>query len=118
METKDKFEHIHVIEAIGSRDCISIKDGNSLRDHIRDGLGRGKVTVDFLGVELVASPFFNAAIGVLFESMSHSEFLQNVKIVNSSPLINDILEKVISNAIRYYSDSQYRESIDEMNEEE
>ncbi|MDO4568807.1 MAG: STAS-like domain-containing protein [Planctomycetia bacterium] len=69
--------NIKVKDVVGDY-CITWSDGDALYGLIRDSLNRNeRVVLDFLGIKLFASPFFNFSIGKLFNDFSKEYILEN-----------------------------------------
>lgn len=75
------------------------------------------VELDFAGVSVFASAFFNFAIGQLLKDLSPNQLNERLKITNLSPNGYSILKRAIDNAKHYYSDVQYQEAVDAVLEE-
>jgi trans-2-enoyl-CoA reductase len=92
--------------------CITSDDGQRVYDQIHPLL-REKQTValDFSGVQIVASPFLNAAIGQLLRDLDSETLNIYLKFENLSGVFKPILRRVIENAKRYYTDPAYRAAV-------
>jgi STAS-like domain of unknown function (DUF4325) len=75
------------------------------------------VELDFDGVNVFASAFFNFAIGQLLKDLSPNRLNELLKITNLSPNGDSILNRVIDNAKHYYSDAEYQQAVDSVLEE-
>ncbi len=98
--------------------AITADGGQKVYNQIHSKLHRGdSVELDFTGVKVFASPFFNFAIGQLLKDIAADDLnrLLNFTALNENGL--NVLERVIANAKRYYSDPQYREAVDTVLEE-
>ncbi|MFK5949698.1 MAG: STAS-like domain-containing protein [Methylococcales bacterium] len=85
--------------------AISMQSGKHLYDVIYEPLKSGdKVEIDFVGVGLFASPFFNAGIGYLLKDINIEDLQRDLKFTNLSDVGRQILNLVISNAIKYYDE--------------
>ncbi|EHD0100673.1 STAS-like domain-containing protein [Vibrio vulnificus] len=94
---------IKVFDLVG-KNAISMQSGTKLHDAIaHELLSGGKVEIDFTGVSLFASPFFNASVGVLLKDLSIEELMDRMKIINCSEVGLGLLNTVIQNALNYYS---------------
>jgi hypothetical protein len=92
--------------------------GQKIYDLIHSELLAGKsVELDFNGVSVFASAFFNFAIGQLLKDLSPDTLNELLKITNLSPSGYSILKRVIENAKHYYSDAQYQKAVDTVLEE-
>jgi hypothetical protein len=97
---------IKVFELTG-RNAISMQNGERLYNSLRSELiSNDSIDVDFKGVELFASPFFNASIGLLLKDISIEILQQKLSIINLSDVGKDLLNHVIANAIAFYGDSE------------
>lgn len=89
-------------DLVGSN-AISMQSGQILYEKISKPLLAGEVIeIDFKDVELFASPFFNASIGFLIKDIKVSELQKQLKLTNISEVGRQLLNHVISNAIKYY----------------
>jgi hypothetical protein len=88
-------------------------DGETVYELIHPALKAGQPTeLDFAGVEVVASPFLNNAVGRLLEDTSPADLNRLLTIMNMSAPTLHLLRKVIENAKRYYSDPAARRAQD------
>jgi STAS-like domain of unknown function (DUF4325) len=92
---------------------ITLDDGDILYNVLYPSLQEGQsVTVDFQGVAIFASPFFNAAIGRLLANFSADFLKENLKPINLSAAGEATLRQVIKNASAYYSNPVTRAAVD------
>lgn len=92
--------------------------GQQVYDLIHPELLTGNsVELDFSGVSVFASAFFNFAIGQLLKDLSPDRLNELLKVTNLSPNGHSILKRVIENAKHYYSDAQYQNAVDTVLEE-
>lgn len=92
-----------IAKEIVGENAISMQSGQHLYEKISKPLISGEeVEIDFQGVELFASPFFNASIGYLIQDIKVTDLQQRLKIINLSEVGRQLLNLVISNAIKYY----------------
>ena len=92
--------------------CVTEKDGTKLLELIKQCLQDSKsIALDFDGVKVFASPFFNSSIGKLLADTSEQELFQTVSILNLSCNGRDVLNRVIENAVQYYSNPKYRAAL-------
>ncbi len=95
--------------------AITLEDGQILFDRIHPELATGhQVQLDFEGVSVFASPFFNAAVGQLLKDLTPDTLNTLLKVVNLSPVGLDVLKRVIENAKRYYSSPDYRKAQEQL----
>ena len=91
-------------------DAITMDDGQNVHDRIKPELMAGReVELDFDGVSVFASPFFNAAIGQLLKDIDSETLNRLLRIENLNPLGHDLLRRVIDNSKRYYASKEYRD---------
>ena len=92
-----------IAKEIVGPNAISMQSGQLLYKQISKPLISGEtVEIDFQGVEFFASPFFNASIGFLIQDIKISDLQKNLKITNLSEIGRQLLNLVISNAIKFY----------------
>lgn len=104
-----------VYEIIHGEDAITMEDGRSVNNRIYPELKAGReVDLDFSGVSVFASPFFNTAIGQLLRDMSSDELNRLLKVSGLSAVGMNIMRQVITNAKRYYSEPDYRRVLTEV----
>ncbi|MFA5332399.1 MAG: STAS-like domain-containing protein [Methanoregula sp.] len=105
---------IKVVSAVGEN-CITVEDGERLYQNIHPKLSVGQdVTLDFTGVSVFASPFFNAAIGQLLRDVPVETFQSHLHFVGLSAYGNHVLGRVIDNAKRYYTNPHFRDSVEKV----
>jgi len=75
------------------------------------------VEVDFAGVEVFASPFFNAAFAPLVRDYKREELRTLVSAVNLTPAGTNVLNQVLENARQYYGNDAVRAAVDTLVEE-
>lgn len=91
------------VKKLTGKNAISIQNGANLYESIYPSIVSGEeVLLDFEGVELFASPFFNASIGLVLKDIDVTQLKERVRMKNLSELGSQLLNHVISNAIRYY----------------
>lgn len=92
------------ISKIVGENCITMEDGQKVYNLMFPELQAGNsVELDFSGVKVFVSLFFNYAIGRLLQDFSVDDMNRLVKISNIKPQGEETLKKVIVNAKRYYS---------------
>src|SRR5690606_37139352 len=85
--------------------AISMNSGRKIYEEVfRLWPRHGKIIIDFDGVEVFASPYFNSSIGVLLKDRSISTLQERLAFENISEHGRRILNLVIDNAIKFYSD--------------
>lgn len=104
-----KFEVFPIFGAI----CTTFKSGQSLYEVIIQNLKvNEKVELDFSGVRIVASPFFNGAIGQLYNDFSQDELNQNLIISNLVETGQEIIERIKDNAV-LLKDKEAQKALDD-----
>jgi hypothetical protein len=107
------------IPGIVGQNCMTPEQGQDVYDRIHQHLLDGQpVELDFDGVDIFASPFFNYAVGQLLKDISPSELNRLLSISNLNPVGLSVLQRVIENSKQYYSDPRFREAVDEVLERE
>ena len=98
--------------------AISADNGQQLYDQIHGALLETRsVELDFSGVSVFTSAFFNFAIGQLLKDISAEDLNRCLIITALDQNGEPILRHTITNAKRYYSDLQYQEAINTVLEE-
>lgn len=98
---------------IGQR-CITSEDGQRVYDKVCLKLKAAEdVQLDFDGVTVFASPFFNFAIGQLYRDFSGEVLRKHLKAENLSSNGAMILNRVIKNSKAYYENPEHRKAVDE-----
>jgi|TARA_R110002126_G_scaffold195957_3_gene343856 hypothetical protein len=101
-----KMKSIKVFNIVG-KNAISIQAGRKLHHELENDILKGnKIELNFQEVEVFASPFFNSSIGVLLKDRSIDELLSLLTIINLEGTGKDLLNHVITNALRFYDSSQ------------
>jgi hypothetical protein len=103
---------VEVAKEIGEH-CITLTQGERLFELIYPELAAGRsVEVDFQGVRVFASPFFNAGIGQLIKDIPTTT-LEKLLIVRAlSPAGTSTLRKVIENSQEYFRSVDTKRAVD------
>ncbi|MDS4020203.1 MAG: STAS-like domain-containing protein [Candidatus Competibacter sp.] len=81
-------------------------DGQVIYNQIHDPLRQGEtVELDFEGVDVFASPFFNTSVGRLLEDMERDALNARLRFEHLSGFGERVLRRVIENAEEYYAAS-------------
>ncbi len=97
------------------QNCITMQDGERVFEKIFPELKAGyDVELDFAGVGVSASPFFNAAIGRLLQDIQPDALNKLLHIANLNGVGMTVLRRVIENSKEYYSNPALREVLDEI----
>ncbi len=95
--------------------CVTLEDGQKVYSRIYPELEKKRqVELDFYGVNIFASPFFNSAIGQLFREFTKEDLKGLLIIRNLNPTGNNVLKKVIENSSQYYQNPSYKEMVDQV----
>ncbi|MEO1401393.1 MAG: STAS-like domain-containing protein [Cyanobacteria bacterium J06635_1] len=98
--------------------AIASDSGQQLYDRIYPPLQAGQaITLDFNGVNVFASAFFNFAIGQLLRDLAPADLNRLLHIDGLNETGKLLLKRVIDNAKRYYTDPQYQAAVDDTLEE-
>jgi hypothetical protein len=109
---------LHKVHEIIGEYAIAADGGQKIYDQIHAELLAGNsVELDFARVKVFASAFFNFAIGQLLKDISPDDLNRLLHLTNLSGNGQTVLERVIANATRYYSDRPYKEAVDAAMEE-
>jgi STAS-like domain of unknown function (DUF4325) len=110
---------IYKIYDITGKMATDSESGQAVHDIILPYLQKGQaVDLDFTGVEIFATLFFNCAIGQLLANVPIEEIRTLLHTHGLSKDGQSIMEKAINYAARYYSDEKYRKAVDQVFEEE
>ena len=104
---------IKVKELVGEN-AMTQDDGKVIYGAIHDFLLQGEtVELDFEGVDVFASPFFNASVGCLLEDLERDTLNARLKFEHLSDFGDRVLRRVIENAEEYYAASpEHRQAMD------
>jgi uncharacterized protein DUF4325 len=102
---------IRILEVVGPH-AVAGEDGDRVYALLQAAIARGeRVQLDFSGVNVVASPFLNPAVGQLMKDHELAEVANMLEIVGLVEHGQRALERVLENSRRFYSDDQYRQSL-------
>ncbi|MBK7236350.1 MAG: STAS-like domain-containing protein [Sterolibacteriaceae bacterium] len=94
---------IKVKELVGEN-AMTLDDGEVIYARIHDPLTQGEtVELDFDGVQVFASPFFNAGVGRLLGDLTVDTLNAHLKFEHLSDFGARVLRRVIENAKDYYA---------------
>lgn len=92
---------------------ITLDDGKKLFDAIRpDLLAERPVELDFSGVKVFASPFFNASIGKLLADVTLAQLQSRLSWSNLTAVGESVLKLVLKNSEEYYRNPEARRAAD------
>lgn len=102
------------IKDIAGANCITLSDGQAIYDRIYPELKAGHpVELDFKGVRVFASPFFNAAVGQLLKDLTPATLNSLLKVTDLPASGLDTLRKVIENSREFYSSVENQQAVTE-----
>ena len=105
---------ISVLEFSGAH-AITTADGDKLFHAIQAALkSDGSVDLDFSGVRVFASPFFNASIGRMLKDHPLAELMKLIHPVNLSQVGEAVLALVIQNSEQYYRNPDAKKALDSL----
>jgi len=105
---------LKIKDFVGER-CITMDSGKRVYELIHPLLKNGEsVHLDFEGVRIYASPFFNIAIGQLLKDLKSDDLNRLLKIDGMSNDGNMVLRRVIENSKEYYTNPNSRKAVDEV----
>jgi len=112
---RGKDMEIKIIDEVGEN-CITPDDGALIYGKIHPVLkNEGEVTLDFSGVEVFASPFFNAAIGHLLKDIDVEALRKHLNVIGLASAGREVWDRVIENSKQYFSaDEQTRKAMDDI----
>lgn len=92
---------------ISGENAVAQDDGQKVYELVRDRLKSGQeLHLDFQGVKIFASPFFNAAVGQLLRDFGTDDLNSRLKFEHLSSVGQEVLKRVIENSKRYFSSSE------------
>ena len=107
------------LEKTVGKNCVSIDDGEKVLQLIRPELTKGfTVEVDFKGVKLILTPFLNACFGKLLEQFGREITMTHVSMRNVSDEFLQRINKFISRKDAEFTQSNDREMLQEMFDED
>ena len=96
---------LSVFEIVGSPLCVASDDGQKVYDRVASALKEDRsVTVSFLNLSGVTSPFLNAAIGQLYGTFSEDQIRSKLKVKDMQPDDLALLKRVVETAKQYFKD--------------
>lgn len=97
------------VQRIVGDTALTLEDGQNLYSLLQPALLKGeKILVDFTGISIFASLFFNAAIGQLLKDFRPESLNALLTIENLNASGRDTLVRSIANAKTYYASGEFR----------
>ncbi|WP_414853239.1 STAS-like domain-containing protein [Brevibacillus sp. IT-7CA2] len=103
------------MKEITGNNCITMDQGQKVYELIMPALSKQTyVELNFEGISIYASPFFNVAIGKLLKDFSSADLNTYLKFENLNPTGLEVLKISISNSQQYFKDEKHKKVIDEV----
>lgn len=98
---------------ITGQNCLTLDQGDAVYNRIHPELLAGRsVALEFSGVEIFASPFFNAAVGRLLRDIPAEDLNRLLAFEHLSASGLEVLRHVVENSKEYYANSETRAALD------
>jgi hypothetical protein len=92
-----------LVRSLIGENCLTWDEGDKLHQRIVAALKQQeKVELNFEGVKVFASPFFNAAIGRLLKDFSRETLNASLVFRSLNPVGMHVLRQVIENSKEFY----------------
>jgi hypothetical protein len=109
---------LKIADLVGEH-CVTSEDGQKVYDEIVPRLrSNEEVCLDFDGVSVFASPFFNFAVGQLLKDFSSDKLNELLSVDNLIPDGTSVWKRVVQNAKDYYQNPEVKKAFDTTIEEE
>lgn len=103
-----------MIREIVGENAVTLDDGEKIYQLIIPSLkSKEKIEIDFLGVKVFASPFFNSAIGRLLKDFSSDLLNSLISFQNLNRIGIDVLKRVIENSKQFYSRPDVQKAVEQ-----
>lgn len=100
------------VHEITGDNAITRDVGLCLYDRIHPALLAGdKVELDFSGVRVFASPFFNTAVGLLYKDLTSQQLRERLRVQGLTQAGRTTLAVVTESARKLYGSEEARESV-------
>jgi hypothetical protein len=87
--------------------CLSPDKGHKVFRLLQPDVAAGHVVeLDFTGVDLFATPFFNLSIGQLLRGLDPALVRSQVRVLNLNEVGQDTFDRAWSNAVQHYHGRQ------------
>ncbi len=98
---------VNIKQILGSDSALTPSSGGIIYNIIETNLSNNnRISLDFLGIEVLTSAFLNAAVGRLYYKYQSSELNSLLSIINISGDDLQLLKKVIERAKDYFRDQK------------
>lgn len=92
---------ISIFDLVG-KNAVSYSQGSMLHDSLKDIWSEKKIILDFKGVSIISSPFFNGSVGLFLKDFSRTEVQEKIEYENISVDALNTLNVVLDNAENFY----------------
>lgn len=90
--------------------CLADKEGMLLRNLIENKItANEKVVLDFSGISMYASPFFNVSLGYFIGKYGIEKYNSLIEIRNLTPVGEKVYQTVADNAVNYFKSNMQKE---------
>ncbi len=109
---------VKIADLVGEH-CVTSDDGQKVYEQIVPRLqSNEEVCLDFVGVSVFASPFFNFAVGQLLKDFTPDRLNSLISVENLTSDGTSVWKRVIQNAKEYYRNPKAKKAFDSTIEEE
>jgi hypothetical protein len=103
-----------LVQELVGENAITLEDGDKIYKIIFTALkSEEMIGIDFLGVKVFASPFFNSAIGRLLKDFSKDTLNRLLSFDNLNPVGTDVVKRVIENSKQFYSHPEVQKAVEQ-----
>lgn len=97
---------------------VAFSDGDRLYKLVSAAVSKNELVVlNFAGIRVFASPFFNGAVARFFKDLTPEEFRGRVEIQNLAAQGEAVLARVIENSRKFYRNPEAIRALDKLLEE-
>lgn len=83
--------------------AVTYEQAKPCYEKIKEELLNNEIVIlDFVGLNIISSPFLNGSIGLLLKDYSEEEIKKRIVFKNIPTGFNNVLEIVINNASKFY----------------
>ena len=92
-----------MVREVTGATCLSPEKGQKVFILLHPDVSAGQVVeLDFTGVDLFATPFFNLSIGQLLRSLDPTLVRSRVRVMNLNEVGQDTFDRAWANAVQHY----------------
>ena len=85
---------------------FSMEDANKLQEAIKNSLLDEKITIDFSGIKIFTTLFFNNALTKYVMNFGPEKYKEKFEVINLSEIGNVTYQHSLENAMNYYNLSE------------